>query len=170
MDSGGEVKGWDFKVWEVATGKETHSTGAQKRGLTSCCAFSSDGKRVALGYTPNVTVRMWQLATGKSLWTYENPTAHWHIRSLDFSPDDRSLICAGPDVNYLTQVPPSAQGGLVLVDAKTGKANSQFDGERTWVSSATFSSDGMNILGGTTDGVKFWDVATGRQLPLGLRP
>jgi WD40 repeat protein len=87
-------------IWDVATGQVLHTLEFPS-GDVRTIAVSPDGKTVAAGgngpwrQTGNMQrhlgeVRLWDIATGKLLWTYEgegNETS-----SLAFSPDGRMLV------------------------------------------------------------------------------
>jgi WD40 repeat protein len=57
-------------------------------------ALSPDG-RWALAGALDRTVRLWELATGKAVWTFEGDDAA--VRCVAFSPDGRRIVSAALD-------------------------------------------------------------------------
>ena len=62
------IKGWDLKLWEAVSGRETHSVQAVEQDLMNCIAFSPNGKYIAAGSWYGV--KAWEMATGKILWSH----------------------------------------------------------------------------------------------------
>jgi RNA polymerase sigma factor (sigma-70 family) len=85
-------------VWNVATGRITHSLGGHTGGVHAV-AVSPDGKLAASGGdgdnrpptsgTPS-EVRLWDVATGKLVWTLRGEQGV--VRGLAFAPDGSTLV------------------------------------------------------------------------------
>jgi len=109
-------------------------------------AFSTDGERAASG-SDDRTIRVWEVASGKSLGILENPA---EIYSIAFAPDGKFLLSAGRDRI------------LRLWDLQTRKVTRAFQGHTGPVRCVAFSADGKQIISGSDDRtVRLWDVATG---------
>ncbi len=74
------------------------------------------------------------------------------INSLAFSPDSIHVACvrSGNEVNVCNLV-----NGLEVVNLQKNKK---------WVSCATFTPDGLRVLGGTLDEITIWDATSGQIL------
>jgi WD40 repeat protein len=105
---------YDGKVelWDVSSGKRKATLGGHST-VVSALAFSPDGKALATGsgvlnkatnlYTAG-EVKMWNVATGKELSTFQGH--NWNISCLAFSPDGRTLATATlENVNQPGQAP-----------------------------------------------------------------
>ena len=80
--------------------------------------------------------------------TPSNPVFYvFSIGSLAFSPDGKTLACAG------------SSGAIALLDMSTLQVKKSFSGHGTWVNSVAFSPDGQILASGSKDGtVLIWDV------------
>jgi hypothetical protein len=113
-------------------------------------AFSPDGGRLLSG-SGDKTLKLWDLATGQLLRTFEGH--HDLVWSVAFSPDGGRLLSGSRDKT------------LKLWDAATGQLMRTFEGRSSLVSSVTFSPDGRQVVSGAAEGtIKLWDAATGQPL------
>src|SRR5262249_62084984 len=95
------------------------------------------------------TLRFWDLATRRELRQLERPQARSAV-----SPDGKLLALF------------TRQGKLGLVDSETGKQVRGFPPVLSGASSLTFAPDGRTLfVAAHNDGVRRWDVATGREHP-----
>ena len=80
--------------------------------------------------------------------TPSNPVFYvFSIGSLAFSPDGKTLACAG------------SSGAIALLDMSTLQVKKSFSGHGAWVNSVAFSPDGQILASGSKDGtVLIWDV------------
>jgi WD40 repeat protein/serine/threonine protein kinase len=114
-------------------------------------AFSSDGKRIVSG-SYDQTVRLWDVASGQSINTFNGHTNA--VLSVSFSPDGKTVISS------------SADQALIMWDAASG----QEIGKPLTVmgsGSVAFSPDGKTIASpeaGNFYSLILWDVATRQPL------
>jgi WD40 repeat protein len=100
----------------------------------------ADGK----GRRPVHTVRVWELASGKELWS--SPTTRWG-RAMAFSPNGSRLAWAGADV-------------FAVHDAATGKELLRREGFDGSVLSLAFSPGGTRLATGLDNATMLvWDVS-----------
>lgn len=141
------------KVFAIATGKELFTSGDEEEGdnTGSSVAFSPDDKLLAWG-GPG-TIRVWNLATKKQLYTTSTEGGYYNVR---FSADGARLVA-----------PSSAYA--VTWDVHSNKDieynSSKWD---TWSSSAfavALSPKGnLLAVGGLDGGVRLWSPSTGAML------
>ena len=112
-----------------------------------CVSFSPDGGRIASA-SRDMTVRLWEVATGEHIATLEGHTGP--VRSLAFSPDGDTVATGSSDYT------------VMLWDAYTGKHKKTLKGHSDWVSSIAYSPDGKTIATGSGDKTtRLWDAHTG---------
>ena len=80
--------------------------------------------------------------------TPSNPVFYvFSIASLAFSPDGKTLACAG------------SSGAIALLDMSTLQVKKSFSGHGAWVKSVAFSPDGQTLASGSADGtVLIWEL------------
>jgi WD40 repeat protein len=116
----------------------------------SAVAISPDGKR-GLSGSDDRTLKLWNLATGKTIHTLEG---HRHyVRTVAISPDGRCALSGSSDKT------------LKLWDLATGKAIHTLQGHGDWVRAVAISPDGQRALSGSSDHtLKLWDLVAGDTL------
>jgi Tol biopolymer transport system component len=112
-------------------------------------AFAPDGRHVLTG-SGDGKARLWDVATGKELRTFEGHS-DW-VMSVAFSPDGQQALTG------------SADKTARLWDVETGQEIRRLqhaDGVRC----VAFSPDGQQVLTGSFDNTaRLWDVTTGREI------
>lgn len=80
--------------------------------------------------------------------TPSNPILYvFSIASLAFSPDGKTLACAG------------SNGAIALLDMSTLQIKKSFSGHGVWVNSVAFSPDGRTLASGSEDGtILIWEL------------
>ena len=93
---GKEVKLWNIRNLKKITEVATVPFNQAKRVNSYTCTvdISPDGKLIATGYA-NGTVNVWNLQTKQHVKTLKTTFADMEI--LKFSPDNRFLVCSGPE-------------------------------------------------------------------------
>jgi serine/threonine protein kinase/WD40 repeat protein len=151
-------------LWDLAT---TRCTGSLAGAWA--VAFSPNGTTLAAGdattgvYANDVTngvVRLWNVATGKPITTFADPSSQGAL-SLAFSPDGKTLAVGDRDgATYLWNV---ATGKLIR--APFVDPNSQ------GINEVAFSPDGSTLAVSDTNGCTYlWNVATGKRITTLIDP
>jgi WD40 repeat protein len=168
---------------------------AGHRGSVRSVSISSDSKFVvsSSGWpASDQTVRLWDAATGKEVWTYNAPTT---VNSVVFRGTDEILVggfgglvqlldrkSGKPTSTYtmpsratIFSVAVSANGELAAAGSEskfvriwelaTGKERHLFEGHTGWVLAVAFSRDGRQAASASSDGtVRVWDLGTEKEL------
>jgi len=114
----------------------------------SSVAFSPNG-RYALSGGQDKTVRLWDLHSGKLVYTFKGHSDL--VTSVSFSPDGKYALSGSKDRTVRRW------------DLKQGRLLDTYRGHNGLVSSVTFSSDGRYILSGSYDrSVQLWEKRDGR--------
>jgi WD40 repeat protein/DNA-binding SARP family transcriptional activator len=146
-------------MWDATTGQSLLTL--SNYGLTNqliaipSLAFSPDGARLITtsdndANNDNATSKMWDLTTGRELFTVTLPHRAWEAA---FSPDGRRLVIGGHF------------GVAKVLDAATGQALLNLSGHTSTVLHVAFSPDGSTVATASSDGTaKLWDTITGTEL------
>ncbi len=136
------------RLWDVATGKEVRSLPVHRFGADAL-AFSPDGKRLACGDGEG-TAGVWETATGKEIRRIQAGN-RW-LSGVAFLHDGKTLATSGDSAIRFWDIP-------------SGAEISPDRGHSTRIESSVLSADGRTfITGGTDGGIRWWDVATGKEL------
>jgi WD40 repeat protein len=132
--------------WELATGKRTLVVGSGPMAR-----ISADGK---LGITNYPNVRLYDLATGKVLYRFEDKSALPYAVAL--SPDGRLAFHSAVDASIL------------MINTATGVEEKRFPSPKAFshlVRSLSCSGDGKRLLAGYHAGIVIlWDNNSGMEL------
>jgi WD40 repeat protein len=158
--SGGTALG----LWDLANSYkfslEIRRFEGHSRPVTSI-AVAPDGK-TALSGSADGTLRLWDLASGRKIKTFE-----WHsegnregliyhseaITSVAFAPDGKTALSVGGDST------------LRLWDLASGREIRKFQGHLDTVNSVAFAPDGKTALSGSDDKtLRLWDLTTSSRL------
>ncbi len=112
--------------------------------------FSPNGREVLSG-SADKSVKLWDMATGRLLRTFEGHSDA--VASVAFSADGARVLSGSGDKT------------LKLWDAATGQLLRTFEGHTDAVTSVAFSPDGRRVLSGSADKMlKLWNADTGQLL------
>jgi WD40 repeat protein len=157
-------------LWDATSGREL-STFGDHVGPIGGLAFSPDGTRIVAGdkgqsetdfsgggiSTSHVAkpgaVKMWDTATGRTLFTLAGDTNGLQSVKVAFSPDGKHVAVG----NMGWQ--------LVLFDAATGQGLRTFKGHSLMLTGVAFSPDGRRLASGSWDQTaRLWDVESGNEI------
>lgn len=144
-----------LRLYDLEANKELHRLGdPQPNVFGRRPLFAPDGKTLVVTGNRNdrggLEVQAWDVVSGKELW-------HREVNSilLAFSPDSARVATAAPiGGSYLVQ----------LWDARTGKDLNSTHGHRGPLQAMALSRDHKTLTTQAFDGVRQWDLATGREL------
>jgi WD40 repeat protein/transcriptional regulator with XRE-family HTH domain len=121
-------------------------------GSVLCVAFSPDGKLLAAG-TDNGEIRLWNVASGTLLHTFEGHT-DW-VRTVAFHPN-RNILVSGSDDQTIR-----------FWDITSGQCLANFGGHTHRIYAVAISSDGNIFASGSEDRtVRLWNYNEGRCLDI----
>ena len=142
-------------LWEVSTGQKLYILKHEDiRGGIEAVAFSPDGKLAAMGSSAGI-VKVWQVATGKELLSFESHG--FRLVSMSFS--SNGLIAL---VGYDTG---NRRGKLMVIEVSSGEVIFNSIAHNDAIISTAFSPDGQLLLTGSLDETaKIWDVSTGEAI------
>jgi WD40 repeat protein len=129
-----------------------NQNGPTPKARPTALAFSSDSRRVAAGWDVG-TVSVWDAASGKLLWqAREHPG---RVFSLDFAPDDRTLISTG-----------TTDAGVVWWDAGTGRPQRLLSRDKvkdfpaqSWL---VLGPHALTVFARGNDRLQEWEMASGK--------
>ncbi len=116
----------------------------------SSAFFSTDGERIVTAGGSDMTAKIWDAKTGKSLLTLKGHTNY--VAFASFSTDGARVVTASLDKT------------AKIWDANTGKPLLTLNGDPDYVTTAAFSPDGAWVVttGGDDPTAKIWDANTGK--------
>ncbi len=144
------------RLWDVASDKELakfeHDSGVNS------ASFSPDGRRV-VSASNDTTVRLWDVASGKELAKFEHD---FGVNSAAFSPDGKTIVSVSRDDSVRLWDIASHNQTMLKGASKTEWLGSL-------VYSAAFTPDGRIVSASDNTTIRFWDVASGKKLPVYLK-
>eukprot|EP00162_Nutomonas_longa_P014128 comp21835_c1_seq7/m.49294 comp21835_c1_seq7/g.49294 ORF comp21835_c1_seq7/g.49294 comp21835_c1_seq7/m.49294 type:complete len:650 (+) comp21835_c1_seq7:154-2103(+) len=142
-------------LWDVETRKMTLVLNGHSNWVWNA-RFASDGKKV-LTASCDSTARIWDAFSGACTAVLRHSIG---VNSASFSRDSRQVLTSSWDSTAM------------LWDAETGAVLVKLSGNSTWVTSASFSPDGLRTMTCHDTMAIVWDAATGKKqfvLPHGDR-
>ncbi len=145
--------GTDVGVWvyDVPDGKET-ALFTEHPGQVNALAFSTDGKILASGGSPNPVIQLWDMETDSKLTTLKLAERHDSITALAFSEDNTILISL------------DKFGDIIYWDVETGSKLLDPRNVDTYEVAALSQNGSMAAIGdknGTH--IHLWNTTTGRR-------
>lgn len=145
--------------WDAATGEKLFTLAGESVGATlgynlgvGQISFSPDGERLAVANMDGAA-KVWDLASGAVVTTFNGHPAPVLISNIVFSADGRSVF-TGADDTFVRQW-----------DAATGAEIRAFFGDGKDIYGVALSPDGQTLAMGDQDGMMtLWDVASGTKL------
>jgi len=147
-----------FCQWEINTGRVAEKQLTQPKGNRSIWSYSPpyyvdflpDGDILARIGRTGETVELFHYKTKETITSLQSETT---IRSVQFSPDGRSLVAAcGRAIRLWSLQPDPRNASWVDLGSHAGEVN--------W---ATFSPDGLHIASASDDGtIRIWNAVSGQ--------
>jgi WD40 repeat protein len=140
-----------IKVWEVATGQNTITVDGAGANEWCWVAFSPDGKML-VSAGADQKIRLWTIANGKSAGILDAKQKAGFPMVI-FSPDNKTIAWGGTCLNTVK-----------LWELSTRKNTATLEGYDAWgILAMLFTSDNKTLVTmGREDGIKLWDVASGK--------
>jgi WD40 repeat protein len=134
----------------TSTAGESPSPFTGHTGAVPCVTFAPDGQR-ALSGGDDMTLRLWDVATGKELRRLEGHRDA--VIAVAFSTDGRLAVSGSRDRS------------VRLWEVESGRERARLDGHTGKVRCVAFSPDGKTLLSGGEDGtLRLWDIGSGKEL------
>ncbi len=148
-----------LRLWQFSTGTEL-ARSEEKGARIVSVAFRPDGQRIVVGHNDG-EVSVHDACALRRLATLSDPASPESRRArtgritfcVAYSPDGRSVACAGTD------------NTIILRDGSSGAIVRVFSGHRASVHRVIFTPKGDELVSAADDGtVRVWDRATGRDV------
>jgi len=136
-----------LKFWAAKGSREIRTVKAHD-GRLNRLEFSRDGKTFATA-SADGTVKLWETVSGRLFRTFPG-----HRRF------DRYGMALSPDGSQLAV----GSREILLWSTADGKQLRKLVGHTSFVGALAFTPDGSRLASGSGDGVRLWDVATGREV------
>ncbi len=124
-------------------------------GAVRSTAFSRDGTLLASS-GDDLTLKLWNVTTGEVVQTLEGHKGK--INALTFAAGPKVLLASGGDDSRIT-----------LWDVKSRRIVKTLKEHGGSIRSISFSPDGAILVSGADDGLRVWDVKTGKTVKILLK-
>jgi RNA polymerase sigma factor (sigma-70 family) len=146
------------RIWDVKTGKQVEHRPLLLPGQSSTSAFSTyllaaDATTV-LGWGPDERLHLWDTATGKHLRSLRSSKGQ--VMRLALAPGGKTVAAGIYDVR--------AGHTVILWDTATGKERHRLDHRQELLEELAFSPDGKLLATGSSQALRFWDTASGKEI------
>jgi WD40 repeat protein len=132
---------------DVLSGKQIQTISIGD-GVVGAVAFSRCGRYLVSGSWDN-SVKLWDISTGAEIQSFVGHTNS--VQSVAISPDGKLIASGGDDKT------------AIVWDAATGKEVKNFLHTET-VIGLTLTNNGKNLLTGSRNEIKNWDIGAGKEL------
>jgi RNA polymerase sigma factor (sigma-70 family) len=142
------------RVWDAATGRDLRQFKASVGGYGQVLLFTPDGTKLAR-YDGNSNSYLWDLRTGKEIWSHKEPDRRCILSPRVFSADGKILFAIEDRAR---------QDAVVLIETASGRELRRIKGVMPdWA--LAFSHDRKILASiGANFALHFRDVATGEKL------
>jgi len=137
-----------IKLWDIKSGKEIRTFSGHSNAVFSS-VFSPNGKYFLSGGGDS-TLKLWDIGSARIIRTFKGNTSVVH--AVAFSRDGKYCLSG------------SENQDLILWNVESGTMVKKFAGHEELVESVAFSPDGKYCLSGGFDGLKLWDVTSGKEI------
>ncbi len=145
--AGGSYDG-TLSIWELSSGRCLWSNPAHAEGVASIGFDSRCAKIVSVGN--DGSIKVWSVSDGKLV--REAPVSKRAIDGCAVSADARVVALGG-------------EGGLTLIDLRTGKQRQGKISDEAWINTAVFAAAGTALATGDSDGiVRLWSSRTAKEI------
>ncbi|MGA2496283.1 MAG: protein kinase [Tepidisphaeraceae bacterium] len=138
-----------LKLWDIRAPSADIAMFQGSSRSASALAFSPDG-RLALSGSLGGTTWLWDVQTGKLLWTFPGEGV---VESIALSPDGQRAAWS------------RSNGTIDVWDLGQARRVSSFRAETAAIQALSFAAGGKSVLATSPTGMpRFWDIESGREL------
>jgi WD40 repeat protein len=133
---------YSFRIWDTDSGKPLVIGTKAHNGFVVGIAFSPDGKHL-LTSGRDLTVKLWEVETGKLVRTYTGTTDN--VEALAFSKDGKRFLAGENKVVH-------------LFDTESGKILHRFEDHTDWVYAVAFVDGRRALSAGADNMMRLWGL------------